>query len=149
MCETIKFEKNLFMLKEILSIAGKPGLYKLISSSNNALIVESLLDGKRFPAYASSKIIALEDIAIYTDSEDKPLREVFRAISEKENGGKTISHKESGAKLKKYMSEILPEYDEDRVYVSDMKKLFQWYNLLHDKNLLSFDEGENAENTED
>lgn len=133
------------MLKEILSISGKPGLFKLISSSNSALIVESLLDGKRFPAYASSKVIALDDIAIYTDSEDKPLREVFKAIFEKENGGKTISHKESGAKLKAYMLEILPEYDDDRVYVSDMKKLFQWYNLLHDKNLLNFEEEENTE----
>lgn len=137
------------MLKEILSISGKPGLFKLISSSNSALIVESLLDGKRFPAYASSKVIALDDIAIYTDSEDKPLREVFKAIFEKENGGKTISHKESGAKLKAYMLEILPEYDDDRVYVSDMKKLFQWYNLLHDKNLLNFEEEESTETTEE
>lgn len=137
------------MLKEILSISGKPGLYKLVSSSNSALIVESLLDGKRFPAYASSKVIALEDIAIYTYSEDMPLKEVFKAIFQKENGGKAISHKESAKKLKEYMNDVLPEFDEDRVYVSDMKKLFQWYNLLQEKNLLNFDEEESTEATEE
>jgi len=135
------------MLKEILSISGKPGLYKLVSSSNNAIIVESLIDGKRFPTYTSTQIIALDDIAIYTDAEDKPLREVFKAIAAKTNGEKAISHKESGNALKAYMKEVLPEYDEDRVYVSDMKKLFQWFNLLQEKGMLNFDEKEEKEET--
>lgn len=137
------------MLKEILSISGKPGLYRMVSSSNNAIIVESLLDGKRFPAYASSKIIALEDIAIYTEDEDKPLKEVFKAVFEKENGGKAISHKESANKIKEYMKEVLPDFDEDRVYVSDMKKLFQWYNLLQEKGLLKFDGEEEKDEKEE
>lgn len=130
------------MLKEILSISGKPGLFKLISSSNNAIIVESLLDGKRFPTYSTAQIIALDDIAIYTESEDMPLREVFKAISKKTNGAKAISHKESANALKAFMKEVIPVYDEERVYVSDMKKLFQWYNLLHDKGMLNFEESE-------
>ncbi len=128
------------MLKEILSISGKPGLYKLVSNSNNSLIVESLIDNKRFPTYTSSKVIALEDIAIYTHSEDVPLKDVFKAIYSKENGGKAISHKESANKIKEYMKDILPEFDEERVYVSDMKKLFQWYNILQNENLLNFEE---------
>jgi len=130
------------MLKEILSISGKPGLYKLVSSSNNAIIVESLIDGKRFPTYTSTQIIALDDIAIYTESDDRPLREVFKAINEKTNGEKAISHKESANAIKAYMLEVLPDYDQDRVYVSDMKKLFQWFNLLQDKGMLNFDNEE-------
>lgn len=131
------------MLKEILSISGKPGLQKLISNSSNAIIVESLIDGKRFPAYSNSKIIALEDISIYTESEDMPLKEVFKRIHEKENGQKALSHKEPNEKIITYFNEIVPEYDKDRVYTSDMKKIIQWYNLLTDKGLLDFEEKEN------
>lgn len=112
------------MLKEILSISGKPGLQKLISNSSNAIIVESLIDGKRFPAYSNSKIIALEDISIYTEKEDIPLKEVFKRIYTKEEGKKTLSHKEANEKIIAYFNEIVPEYDKDRVYTSDMKKLF-------------------------
>ena len=111
------------MLKEILSIAGKPGLQKLISNTTNAIIVESLIDGKRFPAYSNSKIISLEDISIYTETEDMPLKEVFRRMYEKEEGGKAIGHKETSEKITAYFTEILPEYDKDRVYTSDMKKI--------------------------
>lgn len=131
------------MLKEILSISGKPGLQKLISNSSNAIIVESLIDGKRFPAYSNSKIIALEDISIYTENEDMPLKEVFKRIHEKENGQKALSHKEPNEKIITYFNEIVPEYDKDRVYTSDMKKIIQWYNLLTDKGLLNFEEKEN------
>lgn len=130
------------MLKEILSISGKPGLQKLISNSSNAIIVESLIDGKRFPAYSNSKIIALEDISIYTETEDMPLKEVFKRIYEKENGQKAISHKESNEKIITYFSEIVPEFDKDRVYTSDMKKIIQWYNLLTEKGLLDLNETE-------
>lgn len=128
------------MLKEILSISGKPGLQKLISNSSNALIVESLIDGKRFPAYSNAKIIALEDISIYTETEDMPLRDVFKRMHDKEEGKQALSHKESNDKIVSYFSEIVPEYDKDRVYTSDMKKIIQWYNLLVSKNLLNFEE---------
>ena len=128
------------MLKEILSISGKPGLQKLISNSSNAIIVESLIDGKRFPAYSNSKIIALEDISIYTEAEDMPLKEVFKRISAKENGKSALSHKEPTEKILAYFEEIVPEYDKERVYVSDMKKIIQWYNLLTEKGMLDLDE---------
>lgn len=128
------------MLKEILSISGKPGLQKLVSNSSNALIVESLIDGKRFPAYSNAKIIALEDISIYTETEDMPLKDVFKRMYDKEEGKQALSHKESNDKIVSYFSEIVPEYDKDRVYTSDMKKIIQWYNLLIEKNILNFDE---------
>ena len=118
------------MLKEILSISGKPGLQKLISNSSNAIIVESLIDGKRFPAYSNSKIIALEDISIYTENEDLPLKEVFKRIYEKQNGASALNHKDASENIVTYFGEIVPEYDKDRVYVSDMRKIIQWYNLL-------------------
>ena len=115
------------MLKEILSISGKPGLQKLISNSSNAIIVESLIDGKRFPAYSN-------------EAEDMPLKEVFKRISAKENGKSALSHKEPTEKILAYFEEIVPEYDKERVYVSDMKKIIQWYNLLTEKGMLDLDE---------
>ena len=130
------------MLKEILSISGKPGLFKLISNTPNALIVESLLDGKRSPAYSNAKIIALEDISIYTENEDIPLKSVFKRIFEKENGKPAINHKESANAITAYIESVLPGYDKNRVYVSDMRKMIQWYNLLLSKNLLNFEEEE-------
>lgn len=136
------------MLKEILSISGKPGLQKLISNSSNAIIVESLLDGKRFPAYSNSKIIALEDISIYTENEDLPLKEVFKRIYDKQNGEPTLNHKEAIEKIVAYFEEIVPEYDKDRVYVSDMRKIIQWYNLLNEKGYLKFQEEEVSEEAE-
>lgn len=136
------------MLKEILSISGKPGLQKLISNSSNAIIVESLVDGKRFPAYSNSKIIALEDISIYTEEEDMPLKEVFKRMFAKENGKPALSHKESNEKIITYFNEIVPEYDKERVYTSDMKKIVQWYNLLTEKGILNFNEEEEEKKEE-
>lgn len=133
------------MLKGILAISGNQGLYKLVAESKNNIIVESLETGKRMPAYTTSKISALEDIAIYTDSADIPLKDVFKLIFEKENGGEALGHKESAEKLKSYFSEILPEYDRDRVYVSDIKKVLLWYNILQEKNMLDFSEEETDE----
>jgi hypothetical protein len=130
------------MLKGILAVSGHAGLFKMVSNTKNAIIVESLVDKKRMPAYATSKISALEDIAIFTDEGDVHLSEVFKNIYEKEDGGKAVSHKASGNELKAYMEEILSNYDQDRVYVSDMKKVFQWYNLLQESGLLKFDEEE-------
>ncbi|MHA7109467.1 DUF5606 family protein [Sunxiuqinia elliptica] len=134
------------MLKGIMSIAGQPGLFKLVAEAKNSIIVESLITGKRMPAYSTSKISALEDIAIFTETGEVALKEVFKNISEKEEGGE-VAKKGSGEELKAYFGEVLPEYDEDRVYVSDMKKVIQWYNLLQGKDLLNFEEDEN--NTED
>lgn len=117
-------------LSGIISIAGRPGLFKVVAQGKNNVIVESLGDGKRFPAYSSDRISALDDISVYTYDQDRPLREILRAIYDKENGQETISQKESDAKLIEYILEIVPNYDQERVYVSDIKKIFQWYNLL-------------------
>lgn len=133
------------MLKEILSIAGKPGLQRLISNASNAIIVESLIDGKRFPAYSNSKIIALEDISIYTENEDMPLKEVFKRIYDKENGKPAINHKESQEKITTYFNEIVPEYDKERVYISDIRKIIQWYNLLVSRGILNFEQEQETE----
>ena len=130
------------MLKGILAISGHPGLFRMITESKNSIIVESLDTGKRMPAYSTSKISALEDIAIYTETEDVPLKDVFKAIHEKEDDGAAISHKSSAKELKSYFEEVLPDYDKDRVYVSDIKKVIQWYNILHEKNMLDFSEEE-------
>lgn len=133
------------MLKGIMSISGQPGLFKLVAEAKNSIIVESLLTGKRMPAYSSSKISALEDIAIFTQTSEVPLKEVLKKISEKENGG-GVGKLDSNNALKAYFEEVLPEYDEDRVYVSDMKKVMQWYNLLQKNELLNFeDEPEEGE----
>ncbi len=123
-------------LKDILSISGKGGLFKFISQGRTGIIVESFEDKKRTVVHSSAKVSALEDIAIFTDTEEVPLGDIFRKIYEKENGKETISHKSSSEELKAFMAEILPEYDKERVYVSDMKKLVQWYNLLVQLNLL-------------
>lgn len=136
-------------LEGILSIAGKPGLHKLVAQSRGGLIVESLMDGKRMPVSQAQNISALSDIAIFTYSEEKPLREVFAAIKEKENAPTPVGHKESGAKLEAYFAEVLPDYDTDRVYASDIKKVIQWYNLLEEKGLLEATEEETAEAADD
>lgn len=127
-------------LTGIIAISGKPGLFKVIAQGKNNIIVESLEDKKRVPAYSTDRISALDDISIYTYDDDKPLREIYKTIFEKENGGETISHKEDAKKLQAYLLEILPSYDQERVYGSDIKKLFQWYNLLHKAGELKLEE---------
>ncbi len=128
-----------FMLKGILAISGQPGLYKVISEGKNNVVIESLLTGKKSTAYADAKMSSLEDIAIYTSSEDVPLKKVFQKIADKENGGQALDVKSSPEELKDYFEEILPEYDKERVYGSDVKKVISWYNLLNTKGLLVFD----------
>ena len=118
-------------LSGIIAISGRPGLFKVIVQGKNNVIVESLADRKRFPAYSTDRISALEDISIYTEDQEKPLKEIFKIIFEKEKGEETISHKESDLNLVNYLLEVLPNYDQERVYVSDIKKIYQWYNLLH------------------
>lgn len=123
-------------LSEILSISGKSGLFILVSRSKTGVIVESIVDKKRFPAFATDRISSLEEISMFTYEKDVPLKDVFKSIYEKENGGPAIDPKSDVKLIKQYMEEILPEFDRDRVYVSDMKKLFTWYNLLVQNDLL-------------
>lgn len=135
------------MLKTILSISGKAGLYKLVSQGKNMLIVESLTDKKRFPAYGNEKIISLGDIAMYTDTEDVPLREVMASIKKKENGAAVEMDvkKASVEDLRSYLEEVLPNFDRDRVYPSDIKKLISWYNLLVKSGMTDFEKEQPAE----
>lgn len=127
-------------LKGILSISGQSGLFKILSEGKSSVIVESLLTGKRTTVYTNAKMSALEDIAIYTTGEDVPLKQVLKQIAEKENFQPAISAKSSPEEVKRYFSEILPDYDKDRVYFSDIKKVISWYNLLQEKGLLNFEE---------
>lgn len=134
------------MLKTILSISGKPGLYKLVSQGKNMLIVESLVDKKRFPAYGNEKIISLGDIAMYTDTEDVPLKDVLISMKKKENGEPVAMDLKKATQddFRSYMAEVLPAFDRDRVYVSDIKKLISWYNLLVKAGLTDFEEAAEA-----
>ena len=123
-----------------MAISGKPGLFKFISQGRNAMIVENLENKARTSAFATDKISALEDIAIFTTVEDEPLKKIFQTIFEIEQGSEAISHKSSSDELKNYFVKVLPEYDKDRVYISDIKKLIQWYNILCRLELLDFTE---------
>ncbi len=138
------------MLRTILSISGKPGLYRLVSRGKNTLIVESLdAVKKRQPVYGSDKVIALGDIAMYTDDEEVPLRQVFNNVKEKEQGAlASLDPKKATAdQLHDYMAEVLPNYDRDRVYTNDIKKLISWYNILVNNSLTDF-AGQEAETEE-
>lgn len=128
------------MLKTILSISGKPGLYKMVSQGKNMLIVESLVDKKRVPAYAKDKVISLGDIAIYTNDSEVPLYEVLNSIKEKENGEKSSLElsKATSDNLRNYLAEVLPEFDRERVYPTDIKRLISWYNLLLNAGITDF-----------
>lgn len=137
------------MLKTILSISGKPGLYKLISQGKNMLIVESLVDKKRFPAHGNEKIISLGDIAMYTDEEEVPLKDVLLSMKKKENGAAVAMDlkKATADDLRAYLAEVLPAFDRDRVYPSDIKKLISWYNLLVASGLTDFEAAEEEKET--
>lgn len=119
--------------QKILAISGKPGLFELKIQTRTGFVAESLLDGKKVTVGMRSNVSLLSEIAVYTYTEEVRLAEVFKAIATKENDGLTISHKESDATLRDYFREILPEFDEDRVYTSDIKKILNWYNLLQPK----------------
>lgn len=140
------------MLKTILSISGKPGLYKLISRGKNMLIVESIsADKKRMPAYGNEKIISLADIAMYTDDAEVPLANVLTAIFEKENGAiASLDQKKANSdQLREYLAEVLPNFDRDRVYPTDIKKLLSWYNILVTNGVTQFkDESEETASEE-
>ncbi|MCH4551017.1 DUF5606 family protein [Aestuariibaculum lutulentum] len=124
-------------LDKVLSIAGKPGLYNLVAQTRAGFVAESLVDNKRISVGIQQNVSVLSEIAIYTLEEEVPLRQVFENIKAKENGGQTsVSPKDSKDKLEEYFFEVLPNYDEDRVYASDIKKVIQWYNLLQKHGLL-------------
>lgn len=137
------------MLKTILSISGKPGLFKLVSQGKNMLIVESLVDKKRVPAYAKDKVISLGDIAIYTDETEVPLHEVLTSVKNKENGNLvSVNPTAKPEELRAFMAEVLPDFDRERVYPSDIKKLISWYNILINAGITDFTPQENAEEAE-
>ncbi|HON19160.1 MAG TPA: DUF5606 domain-containing protein [Salinivirgaceae bacterium] len=123
-------------LKEILAVSGQPGLYKLVASAKRGIIVENIETKKRVSVAASAKVSSLNDIAIFTTGEDKPLVEVLKLFREKFFSGQAISHKSDEKQLRALFVEILPDYDQDRVYLSDIKKVVQWYNLLQATDLL-------------
>jgi len=136
-------------LKDILAIAGEGTLFKFIAQGKNAVIVENLETGRRFSAGATAKVSALDEIAIFITGEDVPLSRVMDLIFEKENGGECLSHKQPDAELKKYFAEVLPEYDRERVYTSDIRKVLHWYNILHKLNLLIKEEEKPEEGKEE
>ncbi len=128
-------------ITSIISITGKPGLHKIVSQTKNGLIAESIEDGKRFPVYASEKVSAIEDISIYTKTDDMPLVEVYQKLYKKTTGKAAIDHKSKPEELQSYLKEVV-DFDEERVYNSDLKKLFQWFNILIKADLLKEDEKE-------
>ena len=135
-------------VEKILAIAGKPGLFELKLQTRSGFLAESLLDGKKITVGLSSNVSLLSEISMYTYTEEKPIVEIMRAIAIKEDEGPTsVSHKEDNAKLIAYFQEILPDYDADRVYASDIKMLLNWYNILQAKGMVSKEESkmENAD----
>jgi len=132
-------------LSKILSISGRPGLYKHIAQSKNSAVVESLEDGKRSSAFITEQMSSLNDISVFTTGEDIKLEEIFKKIYEKENGKEAISHNASADEIKAYFAEAVPEYDKERVYVSDIKKIIKWYNILAKAEILEFKEEEKKE----
>jgi hypothetical protein len=142
-------------LKDIMAISGYSGLFKFISQGRHGIIVESLSDGKRTNISASAKVSSLSDIAIFTNDAEVPFKEVLKKIKDTENGAQAISQKSDDKELKKYFEKILPEYDRERVYTSDIKKVITWYNQLQALNLLDIlekeekPEEENSPSTEE
>jgi hypothetical protein len=132
--------KIIIMIKDILSISGKPGLYKLVSRAKNMLIVESIADKKRLPIYDHEKVVSLADIAIFTDGDDKALSSVLEDIKNKENAAKINidAKKATPDELREYLAGVLPNFDRDRVYPSDIKKIIIWYNTLIENGLTDF-----------
>lgn len=136
-------------LKNILSISGKPGLYKNVGQTKSGVIVENITDGKRFPAFAHERISSLAEISIFTHGEDVSLPDVFRVIFDKYEGKEVLDPKSDGAELRAFMLEVLSDYDEDRVYTSDIKKLVTWYNMLVTNDMLEFADEETSQPEEE
>jgi len=123
-------------VKDLMAIAGKPGLFKYLAQARNGVVVESLTDNKRTVAPPTARVSALEDISVFSDDGDVPLADVLMKIYTKEDGGKAIDHKSANEELKAYFLEAMPDYDDERVYVSDIKKVIAWYNLLQEMDML-------------
>ena len=137
-------------LEGIISVSGKPGLYKVVSKKKSGLVVESIPDGKKLNIFALDKVSALDDISIYTYEDDIPLKDVYIKLYQIEEGAESVNHKDDATTLRDKMVQILPDFDQDRVYTSDLKKLFQWYNLLIGANMLSHvEEKEDSKEKED
>ena len=117
-------------LTGIISISGQPGLFKIVAQSKNGIIVEGLSDKKRINVYASTKVSTLSDISMFTTGDDKPIEEIMTSIFEKEKGGPAVDHKADDKAVEAYFKEVLPDYDKERVYVSNIRKLLNWYNAL-------------------
>lgn len=126
-------------LQKILAISGKPGLFELKIQTRTGFVAESLIDGKKITVGMKSNVSLLSEIAVYTYNEEVKLAEVFKAIATKENEGPAISHKEDNSTLVAYFREVMPEFDEDRVYPSDIKKILNWYNMLQAKGLITIE----------
>ena len=123
-------------LSKIIAVSGKPGLFSLVSQTKSGMLVESLLDGTKIPVFATDRVSALADISIYTTGEDMPLKDVLVAIFKNLNGEKAIDGKADKKEIVAFMDKVYPEWDRERVYPSDLKKLFMWYNILVDHNLI-------------
>jgi pyruvate/2-oxoglutarate dehydrogenase complex dihydrolipoamide acyltransferase (E2) component len=136
-------------LEKVISVSGQPGLYKVISQTGYGLIAEALEDGKRIPVYSSYKVSSLGDISIYTEGDDMPLNDVLLRIKEKENSKPLNNLKASDNDIRNYFGEVLPEFDKERVYTSDIRKLFKWYNLLLKHDLITKDEAESEATAEE
>ncbi|MGB3607710.1 MAG: DUF5606 domain-containing protein [Psychroserpens sp.] len=138
-------------LDKVLSISGKPGLYKIVTQTRSGFVAQSLIDNKKVSVGMHNNISVLSEIAVYTLTEELPLKVVLKKIKDKENGEQTsISHKDSKDVLEEYFFEVLPDYDEDRVYASDIKKIVQWYNLLQKHDMLdALEDSEKASTDEE
>jgi len=137
------------VLKDIMAISGQPGLFKFIAQGKNAIIVEHLETKRRGSAFNTARVSSLDEITVYTRKEDVPLRKVFDLIFEKENGGPAIDFRSDPEKLKSYLGEVVPDYDREKVYNSDIRKILQWYNILQGLNLLVKEEPESKEKPEE
>jgi hypothetical protein len=135
------------VLKDIMSISGQGGLFRFISQARNGIIVESLDTGKRMQAFSTMKVNSLKDIAVFTTKEEILLEDVFKKIAEKESGGASVDPKSSPDELKSYFLKILPDFDQERVYISDIKKMISWYNILQKHDLLKFEEKKEIKTT--
>lgn len=132
------------VLKDIVAISGQHGLFKFIAQGKNSIIVENIETGKRTSAFSSARVSSLEEISIFTENEDMPLSKIFDKIYDKESGGPAIDPKSDPEKLRIYLEEIVPDYSRDKVYVSDIKKLIIWYNILQQHNLLIKEEAKES-----
>lgn len=127
-------------LKDILFITGKPGLFKTVGQAKNGVIVESISDGKRFQVFANDKVSSLEEISIFTNADDMPLKEVIKRIFDKENGAVAADPKSDDKEVRAYFASVVPEYDPERVYVSHIRKILGWYNLLNSHQMIVWDD---------